>query len=327
MANERWISILDIYVARRHEIGPQFNILDIFERLQQILINTPNDLIKLYQKGTIGIRLASIEIEKEYCKLLFQLSDENASDPVFGNLKSWKLRDEAKQDGEGLAVSAHMIISLKPSEEAGHTHIAAFELVPGFGQSFMGRFLKHLFYIAYLNETFTDHDDEKKKKRVWPIPELDSHPSQTLKDIVENRQLTNISFITREVTQGMDQQAYTSTIEKYAKLKINTISNDPYEWIKNLRSNGLSQGFEDMRVSFKSPSSKVSKSESILLQKNQDAATALFSQQHRVELDKDMKQCERDFLKCMEIKLLPLIGLEYQVSSEVVDVLECEEEC
>jgi hypothetical protein len=63
------------------------------------------------------------------------------------------------------------------------------------------------------------------------------------------------------------------------------------------------------------------------LQKNQDATTALFSQQHRIELDKDMKQCERDFLRNMEIKLLPLIGLEFKEELEIVDVLECEEAC
>ncbi|MFM5546041.1 hypothetical protein ACET7K_07910 [Aeromonas veronii] len=71
--------------------------------------------------------------------LLFQLTDSDASDPAFAELATGKSRVVRKEDGEGMAATAHLIVSLDPINASfTDTYAAVFEEVPGVTRTLIG---------------------------------------------------------------------------------------------------------------------------------------------------------------------------------------------
>src|SRR5690349_6653268 len=137
---ERWIFIYDIMLTPLPEGAPLIPLRSIIEQL--VPRYERGESVKLLNRETAAIRIQQLRIHEQSSttQLLINYADTQAVDPVFGHLETGELRLEPKLEGEGIAVSAHMLISLEPHPTSG-TYLVALEDVPGVGRSKLAPFL------------------------------------------------------------------------------------------------------------------------------------------------------------------------------------------
>ena len=151
--------------------------------------------VKLINRETAAIRIQQLRMDVHggTAHFLLNYSDMNTTDPVFGNLQTGKLRLEPKLEGEGIAVSAHMVVLLDPEPTTG-TYLVALEDVLGVGRTKLSPFLTSEFR-AVSDFPFRDIDDQIKRSR--PVVEILGRPSQQLRDDLNAGRLSEIELLTR----------------------------------------------------------------------------------------------------------------------------------
>src|SRR5690349_15777065 len=109
---ERWVFVYDLQLVPKPAGAP---LIPLRAAIDQLLPRYESgECVKLINKDTAAIRIQELRIDETSAtaQFLINYSDTNTADPVFGELRTGKLRSEPKLDGEGIAVSAHMLIDL-----------------------------------------------------------------------------------------------------------------------------------------------------------------------------------------------------------------------
>jgi hypothetical protein len=213
---ERWVFIYDLKLSPLPEGAPLILLRPAMERL--IPRYERGESVKLLNEETAAVRIQRLRIDEESLtvQLLINYADTRAVDPVFGHLETGDLRLEPKLEGEGIAVSAHMLISLEPHPNSG-TYLVALEDVPGVGRSKLAPFLTSEFK-AVADFPFRDVDDRVKRSR--PRAEILGHPSQQLRDDLNAGTLSEIELVRVNLEHGdFDEEGYLQEESRTVRLR------------------------------------------------------------------------------------------------------------
>lgn len=302
--NERWISFFDFAFKPTHAAAPDIPITDTLKRLKMLV--DAGDAVKLYNTRTRAVRVSEMvytEGDSE-ATLLLQLCDENGSDPVFGELTTGNLRLEPKLAGEGIAVSSHIIISTAIVQHTADHHKTLVECVPGISKSIIEPFLNALLRAAFHGLEFKN-PATKAMCQLRPKLEIFSHGSQNLLDTLSGARLHNVKLVSTRKQGGMDQTAYTELSERSVKYKIvrQPPADDKKRLFEILRKKGQRSGYTKVSISY----SKDGRQASLDLDKNEDAATKLFTKSEKVILGTGINQCESTIHQDLQDKMKGLL--------------------
>lgn len=307
--NERWVYCYDLSLKTiPDDADVAFELKDVIIRLKAM---SEDDMAyKLYEHDTRVFRLCKVVFNKknDMAVLLIQLADKNGSDPVFANLITGELRTEPKLAGEGIAVSAHLVISLVPTAKGGCCYVAAMEDVPGINKTKTVPFLIALIKDCFSGTRYIDGDTGREKS-CRPTLDLIGHPTETLEESLEESTLKGITLIKCEKRDGgLDDDGYTQVVERTLKLQVVRQPESGAGKIKllhDLKNRYMREDFTQLRVTYKRLEGD--KQETKRLDKLEDAAHALFTKQELVSLDGDIKQCEAEPHKELCTKMIKLI--------------------
>ncbi|WP_313471715.1 hypothetical protein [Atlantibacter hermannii] len=302
--NERWVSFFDFALTPTHAAAPSIPITEILTKLK-MLVDSGN-AVKLYNNGSRALRISEMKFVAgaAHATMLIQLSDKNGSDPVFGELTTGNLRVEPKLAGEGIAVSCHIVISSIVEPHSADHYKTLVESVPGISKSVLEPFLN-----AMLREAFTgcEFKNPATKAMCQHRPKLDiySHGSQTLLDALKGAKLHNVKLVSTRRKGGLDQTAYTELSERSVRYKIikQPPLKDKERLLEILRRKGQQSGYTKVSISY----SKDGKQASLDLDRNEDAATKLFTKSERVILGNLINQCESTVHLQLEAKMIGLL--------------------
>lgn len=220
---ERWIKFYRIGLrwnkeeATRHVQAPTMSWT-----LSQLLRGVRNNTaVRTTARGTIATRLVDIKRSGNWFVLLFQLSDMNISDPVFSDLETGTLRQEPKLDGEGVCVTAHVVVGSFPmiEEEYPVPYVAAIEEVPGLNRTAIANFLKpHL----HENTIYEFHGDDNRLKRTYVVPVFDLVADEKLGDALESSYLAGMELVETHVEPGgvADEQSAVIPVQRSMRLRV-----------------------------------------------------------------------------------------------------------
>jgi hypothetical protein len=202
--HDRWIHY---YTASLQTVplgGPRYNIQEAFENIEAEFHK--NLCYKMVDKNTACIRVTGVKFRKDrsMVALLMQYSDSNAADPSFSQLKSGKLRQEPKLDGEGIAVSAHVVMNLVPMPGKPLEFLMLLEDVPGIGKTRILPFLNGILKKT-LSRTFVDPAGGKEIS-CHPILTMIHHTSNTLKQDLEDGELRFIEVSKNDTIADLESQ-------------------------------------------------------------------------------------------------------------------------
>ena len=248
---ERWILFCDIVLKPSPENAP---FMPMGEGVESLLERQQTgDSYKLLDNDNAAIRITdmSIDNENQIANLLIQYADKSVADPAFGNLETGVLRFEPKLDGEGIAVSAHMAISLVPRTPRSNIYLTLIEDVPGITRSRIAPFLTSEFKHSC---DFMFRDENGQNNRCRPLVTVVSHASQTLREELRRGQLNSIDLIKLDYQEPrFDEQGYTREISRHIKLRLSRayLGEAALGVIEQVRIKALQEGYNELRVRYK----------------------------------------------------------------------------
>ncbi|MDD5759350.1 MAG: hypothetical protein PHI06_09725 [Desulfobulbaceae bacterium] len=248
--------------------------------------------VKLINNETAAVRITDMTIdtkEKIAC-LLIQYADKTISDPVFSNLENGALRVEPKLDGEGVAVSAHMLISLTPNKDNPREYLTLLEDIPGFTRSMIEHFLTSEFRQV---SDFEFVDDNKKTRRCRPIVALEGHTSQTLQDGLKKGFIQGVELVRYGKKSDFDESDYTTEVSYNVNIKcVRTGGDGAVGLINRLFGKAKEQKYTEMKVRYKRPEGR---QQTISIPTGREGAIdTLFTRMEKIKVEDPLPQCSSE---------------------------------
>lgn len=248
---KRWIFFYDCKLKTNPENAPNIPMDDIIKQLKTRF--EAGGCVKIIENESAAIRINDMEIDESnnIVFLLIQYSDKKVSDPAFAHLKTGELRVEPKLDGEGIAVSAHMAMSLVPTEPGGNIYLTLLEEVTGVTRTRIEPFLTSEFKEG-CSFSFKEGNSQEKKCRA--IVEFIGHPSLSLKEDLERGELKNIELVHNKLDESQfDELGFTKEVSKRIILKTSRAyqGDEALNVIEQIRLKAKKKGFSELRVKYK----------------------------------------------------------------------------
>lgn len=244
----RWVLHLEVQITSHPPEAPNLWLADELDHL--FAAHETGQAVQLIANETAAIRIRDIEIDRanEILFVLFNYADKNATDPVFENLETGDLRTEPKLDGEGVAVSAHMAIDLRPSEVGMPSYRALLEDAPGIGRSKIEPFLTYLYRMGHRIQ-WEAPDGSVKNCR--PLFDITGRASDTLRNDLREGRLSMIELVQhRPEGDGFDEEG--AVIEEVRTIKLsvapNSVGDAAMELINRVRGRGQAMGYPNMKI-------------------------------------------------------------------------------
>lgn len=180
-----------------------------------------NAAVRMTNNETTATRLAAIRMQEGFAILLFQYTDTNISDPVFGDLQAGTLRTEPKLQGEGISVTAHVVVRMTPllEDEYPVPYIAAIEEVPGLNRTVIANFLGPELHD---HTAFEFEGEDGRQKRTYVQPVFDQIADEKLGDALESSYLAGIELVETNIepSASPDEPATVIPVTRSMKLRV-----------------------------------------------------------------------------------------------------------
>lgn len=193
--NERYTYGCEVYVKSKHDKNFKIPMKEVVD----IILKQYRHIIYKRNRGNLAYRLLRANLyKKQYLVLFFQCSNLEGSDPAFANLTTGKSRIIRKNQGEGIACSAHLIIDLKSDSSAYPNRFnAILEDMQGLSRSTIRDYLNH----AVCHLKIQDQQDENKVHQ--PEFEITFLAKNNFKTQLKDGKITSIIAFREEIKQSL----------------------------------------------------------------------------------------------------------------------------
>ncbi|HCT9717881.1 TPA: hypothetical protein ACXIB4_002653 [Proteus mirabilis] len=303
--HNRWLSFYEFIITPTHEDAPLIPMTEIAPKLESLFYS--GDAIRMYSSGNRAMRISDCRYDRGngILTLLIQLADKRVSDPVFSDLQSGTLRVEPKLDGEGIAVSCHVVIKTEPSITSVNFYKAIVEVVPGITRSVFEPFLKAMLKDAYKEEVFTSNINNREYQ-LRPALKVVSLVSRTLEESLAGSSLVGMRLVKTSVRNEMDQNPYTEVRERSLKLGIKRQPDrgERGRLIETIKGAALEDGYNKLIINYR----KDGRQSSLDLEIRENAADQLFTKLEKVILPDGIAQCEESIHNDIAARMISLIN-------------------
>lgn len=289
---ERWIQFHELNLKSEPEEAPVINLKDIIPKLTERWKS--GESVKLINNDTAAIRIQDLKTDKNnnVTVLLIQYTDKNVTDPVFSHLETGKLRTEPKLEGEGVAVSAHVVISHAPLNGNVDSYRLLLEEVPGLGRSRIAPFLKSEFKVACADMfEFKDEGTGRLKKYLPSVEVLGDLSAKLADDLNTGSVLQGIELVQHKPGKtGFDEENYFTEVSRHIKLRpVLKSGNDIFNVLEKVRDLARKDGYDDIKVRYKLQKEK--QKTATLGTSKEDIADILIVRDEKIKSEEVLGQC------------------------------------
>jgi len=192
--------------------------------------------------------------------ILIGVGDKDMPNTVYENFDTNKHREIKKEDGEGGAVTSHVLIKRTPLPNMSDQYVALIEKAPGINISSVGRYLRFL-CKSCRTKTYTKNE---KDVEYYPTCDLLGHKSRTLEDVLETGSLQDVEFVARHVqSAGLDEKEFIREDVSKAKfiIKRQYEKSELGSFFEKLMEKVRSRDFQKLFVRVKSDTGQIKRSE------------------------------------------------------------------
>lgn len=298
--NERYVIECSLQMQPYPDNAPNMPLTACVPHLTQLIDD--GNAVYVYQKDTCSLRITDYDHSDGYLTLLLQIADKKASDPAFSDFETGVTRTEKKRDNEGIAATAHLVISTTPSDEDfPNMYDAVLEEVSGVTKTVVSQALTKFFDEA------TDFDfvnpDSGKKIRCRPRISLQAHPSHALSEMLKKGWVTGFSVVKNRADDRLDEYEGLSVEAEQLTIKVEKRSRaqKALDQIKRLQRFAVESKYSKVIVKYLD-SNKRHKSLSISA-REENIADKFFSKSDKVTLETDIEQCQKTIHEEFDEKL------------------------
>lgn len=220
---ERTVSFYDLRMSASSRTFDAPTTISTAQALELLASIPEEHRIKGYQNDEHIYYIKDLRFENGNCEILINKCDRQLADPRFSDPRNSTWRTAAREDGEGLDFSCHLIIrpSLDPLESA----LAILENATGLSIANVQRFLTGLLrdVEAFNIDAFefphpdgsVDAKGQPKKYRARFTFTFDGHPSDELVDSLREGRINGIELITSSNKEGrLDAHGYVREVRQ-----------------------------------------------------------------------------------------------------------------
>lgn len=286
--------------------APKQSLLRIVQTLRSVA--SAGKAVYLYNRQQAAIRISGVSVSNQSntAAILFQHANTDTADPAFSHLKTGTLRVEPKLSGEGVAVSAHLVIDLSVNARAPGVHEAVLEAVPGLTRTYVQAGMRAILK-QFAPYDFQDHNGQRRPAR--PLVEITPRLSERfLQDLAEGR-LSDITLLKRENASDLFDDD-PRVVVKEGSLKVAAVDKvsgkTAIEVVNSVIRRGRTDGWTNVRVAYtdrdgtpKSPIFAIDYADSI---------DSFVGKTSKVVVDTDLAQCEATVRQDMFEGMRALLG-------------------
>lgn len=289
----RYVIDCDLELGRIPDDAPHIPLTQCLPYLLKLI--DAGKAVYEFKKGEAVARILSYEeVPNKSITLLFQLADTNASDPAFAKLETGVSRVVRKGDGEGLAATAHLVISLFFNDTATtEIYTAVFEEVPGVTRTLIGAVMTALFHEVTDFEFDRDKDGKHSRCKCRPRVSLIPLSAQNLSDCLKDGWLLGFSAVRKIKDQVLDEEGDIKIEESRLVLKTKKSgAQRAIDLVKRTVSLVHKQGYTDLRIMYEDENKR--KKSIPINPKRQDLQASVFIRSEYVHLPVRIEQCQSE---------------------------------
>lgn len=226
--------------------------------------------VQLSRDGERKLRLAQVAPDPDHQMLwlLLYSTNRSGSEAAYAHMETDAHRTAGKQEGEGRAEAAHVLISTAAEADAPTRYIALFEECPSISRARLEGFLKVLFRLARKHhpDQFTRPAPSGETKRDGkPVMvsyrnrvSLLGHMSEVLVEQIESGKVHGITLETERMEKhAFGEEGYIVPVRASLKLKIER-EGRRLDWpmLKSALSIGKKKEYDQARIVFSSTDDK-----------------------------------------------------------------------
>jgi len=244
-------------------------------------------------------RMVALPSGARALSLLFHLGDPDASDASVIHLKKRTLRHFQKEEEEGRAVSAHLLLCLEPATPRGRIYRALLEKVVGLGQSRVKPELQRQLRQVFRDKEIPVTDIDGNERKAIPRVELQPVASERLKaELQDGTKIGTVRLVNSRIEDGgFDPPAFAEIKRREMALKVDVpLGMKAEEALRALQLFARENRFDEMYVQWERPK-PASADERVMPNRakidvmNDDIGETLFAQRHIIKLAERMNDC------------------------------------
>lgn len=288
-SNERWVLYYEQKLKRHPEDAPSMPLSEVVKDIAVRV--SKKESFQILREGTCAIRIQDIEIddENQIATMLINLSDKNVSDPVFANLTSGELRIEPKLEGEGIALSAHMCVSLEEQNGLPDVYFCCIESVVGLTRSTIEPFLTHEIKEA---TSFSFKSENGRDLKCRPIVDMSVHMSKTLQEDLNRGALLGIELYGNLSVKDFDDDTSVREVRRSLSVSTKKLSGEKaFSLIDRIKNYAMYNGFENIKIRFQEPARKRQKSVWAGIENKEDLRDIVYGKDKLIGVRHPLDQC------------------------------------
>lgn len=245
--------------------------------------------------------------------LLFDLTDPFATVPANRHMRTRAVRLFEKEQDEGRAVSAHMLLSLHPVGKTTHFR-ALLEQAFGLGQSRVKPHLQRVLRRIFEEQGYTVENADGIHVPARPVVGMDAVRSDRLEESIDGSEISELVLIQTGVPKGdFDPPHIVQVTRREMRIKVEkSMTHRFMEVLSEVRPWAQANNYHQVFVRWKRPASsddlgstsKVQYNRATIDLRNADLGETLFAKRHFVTLDEDMVDCVETLRDDMIAKML-----------------------
>ncbi|MGL0948960.1 hypothetical protein [Vibrio vulnificus] len=274
---------------------------------------------------TASLHVHSVDVDdvNEIAVILFHYTDTNLTDPAFKNMTSGSVRIAGKSKGEGIAVSAHLVVDLNHFKgQRASVHLALLEVVPGISKSLIERALTSLFNKTISRPKWTfKPSGEEKSKSCRPSFRLNNLASESLSEGLKARRLTGVTLVNKKSEDDFDEDdLITKETQVSYAIGANVKEEAAEQLLYRLSRKAKDKGYSTLKVQYDDEyrGTRTGKFNSLEEEAIKRAA-GVFSKRGKVYTENQIHQCQESQHSQLVRKIKSLMckecGVEYVESN------------
>lgn len=290
-------------VGKIPDDAPVFTLERFLPKLKKLV--EENQAIHKTKNDSITLRLSKLDICDAKITMLFKYADKNATDPSFTHTETGKTRTVQKEDGEGVSVSAHLVLLRAPNGKLLNTyHDAILEEVPGLSRNVIEAGLTHMLSVC-ATEHF-ERDDNKKQLQCRPKISLTFDGNDTLDELLKTGTITGFVAVKTKVHNKLDEKAELVVADERIVLKVKRSRGQEAMRLIQLAKNYASDNeYSRLQIRYQSNNKRNKTLE--VGSREQDIAEKMFAKSTIVYLGEKVEQCQEEIHVELEEKLVNIL--------------------
>ena len=303
---DRWVYFHRLLLESSPSHAPQIPLKDCIDELDKLV--QAGTAFKMVSNDAACFRVRDLRINTDHDAVVFLLeySNSKATDPVFSELKSAGLRPEPKQNGEGIAVSAHAVLKLSPLEDGGDEFLFLLEEVPGLGRTKVENFFHDLFKRVTKGKLhFLDEETNGKRRSYRPRVRILATPSKTFKEELEGSTVDWLELVKRSKVQHFDEDNYYEEDVQTLRLKVVDHNGEKPSMLKKLFRKAREKGYDNVKIRYKKHGGK--RKTAVMGTDTNDVKDALVGRVENIDHAPGLAQCSDKIVASYATKMLALL--------------------